>query len=113
MATNDNILAITDFLNDANPAFILQGIAGRVKENRLQLNLTQQALATRAGVSYGSLRRFEDTGEISLQGLVKLAIVLDAVDDLQQLFSQKRYQSIDALLAQKDGKTKKRGRKNE
>jgi len=30
-----------DFLQDANPTIIMQGIAGRTKRNRLELNLTK------------------------------------------------------------------------
>jgi len=38
---------------------IAQGIAIRLRNRRLALNLSQQALATRSGVSLGSLKRFE------------------------------------------------------
>jgi len=105
-------MAIADFLQDANPSAIMRGISERVKRNRLELNLTQKALAVRSGVSFGSLRKFETTGEISLKSLVKIAIALDATDVFADLFSQKQYQSIDELIQKKE-KTKKRGRRNE
>jgi len=105
-------MTVTDFLQDANPTAILRGISERVKRNRLELNLTQKALAARSGVSFGSLRKFETTGEISLKSLVKIAIALDATDVFADLFSRKQYQSIDELI-QKTEKVKKRGRKNE
>jgi len=105
-------MAITYFLQNTNPTAIMQGIAERVKRNRLELNLTQKALALRSGVSFGSLRKFETTGEISLKSLIKIAIALDTTDDFITLFTRKQYQSIDELI-QKTAKTKKRGRKNE
>jgi len=105
-------MTVTDFLQDTNPTAIMRGIAERVKRNRLELNLTQKALAVRSGVSFGSLRKFEITGEISLKSLIKIAIALDTTDDFLALFSRKQYQSIDELI-QKTEKTKKRGRKNE
>jgi len=105
-------MTVTDFLQDTNPTAIMRGIAERVKRNRLELNLTQKALAVRSGVSFGSLRKFETTGEISLKSLIKIAIALDTTDDFLALFSRKQYQSIDELI-QKTEKTKKRGRKNE
>lgn len=47
-----------------SPDAVIKGIAERVKERRLQLNLTQRALAKRAGMGYDAYRRFESTGEI-------------------------------------------------
>ena len=101
-------MVVIDFLQDSNPTAIMRGIAERVKRNRLELNLTQRALAVRSGVSFGSLRKFETTGEISLKSLVKIAIALDATDVFADLFSRKQYQSIDELI-QKTEKVRKRG----
>ena len=106
------IIAVNDFLQDANTAAIMQGIAERVRRSRLELNFTQKALAVRSGVSFGSLRKFETTGEISLKSLIKIAIALNTTDEFATLFSRKQYQSIEELV-QKTEKTKKRGRKNE
>ena len=55
-------------LNVANPSDIALQIAARVKARRLELNLTQEGLASRAGVKFATYRRFEQTGEISLRG---------------------------------------------
>jgi hypothetical protein len=38
--------------------------------------------------------------------------VPDTTEGLQQLFTQRQYQSIDELIVKKEAKTKKRGRKN-
>ena len=113
MAINATILASEYGLEDANASIMLGRLAERVKQNRLELNLTQKALAARSGVSFASLRRFENTGEISLKSLILIAIALDAAEGFSELFSRKQYQSIDQLLAEKAVKTKKRGRKNE
>jgi transcriptional regulator with XRE-family HTH domain len=43
----------------------------------LEPNLTRELLANRAGISLGSLKRFENKHEIPLESLVKLAIVLE------------------------------------
>ena len=52
------------------PSDIQRELAARAKARRLELNITQAELAERSGVSFGSLRRFEATGEISLRGKV-------------------------------------------
>lgn len=108
-----NMLSVNDFLlDDFNPGAILKNIAERVKRNRLELNLSQNALAAKSGVSLGSLKRFEQTAEISLKNLVMLAVALDATQEFGQLFSGKQYQSIDELLTKDKTRTAKRGRRN-
>ncbi|MDR0865918.1 MAG: helix-turn-helix transcriptional regulator [Candidatus Symbiothrix sp.] len=102
----DNILSLIE----KTPNALLQGIAGRVKMRRLEKNLTQSALASRAGISLASYRRFERTGEIALRGLVMLAMVLDMTDEFSQLFSVKTYRNIDELLNTKNNKRKRASR---
>lgn len=109
----NDISNILSFIDKENPESILKEIAHRVKSQRLALNLTQQSLAKRSDVTLPSYRRFETTGEISLRSLVKIAIVLDAVDDFQKLFSQKQFSNLDEVIAANKSKSKKRGRKNE
>lgn len=108
-----NILSDNDFLlDDFNPGVILKNIAGRMKRNRLELNLSQNALAKKSGISLGSLKRFEQTGEISLKSMVMLALALDATHEFTQLFAGSQYQSINELLSKDKAKNAKRGRRN-
>lgn len=109
----NNILVANLWLGNINASAIINTIAQKVRRNRLELNLTQKALATRAGISFGSLRRFENTGEISLKSLILIAIALDATDEFDMLFTKQKYQSIDQLVNEKQSITKKRGRKTE
>ena len=51
-------------------------LAQRAKELRKQQALSQLALANRTGVSLGSIRRFEQTGEISLSKLLMISYQL-------------------------------------
>jgi transcriptional regulator with XRE-family HTH domain len=78
-------------------------IAGRFKARRLDLNLTQNELAARSGVAFSSLKRFEREGLIALDSLLKLALVLNCLDDFDKLASESpassATQSLDALLA--------------
>ena len=52
-------------------------IAQKIVRLRKRKKITQKQLAARSGVSLGSLKRFEQSGEISLQSLTKIAIALD------------------------------------
>jgi len=88
---------------------VLKGIAERVKEKRLILNITQKAFAKRAGVGYDAYRKFENSGEITMRNLVMCAIALDEVDGFTELFVKKTYKSIDEILQTKEIKKRKRG----
>ena len=101
----NNILSF----NISTPNDISSQIASRVKARRLELNLTQEGLATRAGLKFATYRRFEQTGEISLHGLLQIAFALNALSDFDILFSQREYQSIDEVLKEQK-KIRKRGK---
>jgi transcriptional regulator with XRE-family HTH domain len=103
---------IDAIINGSSDA-ILQGIAARVKERRLERNFTQKAFAKRSGVGYDAYRKFENTGEITLRNLVLCAVVLDDVDGFTNLFTQKRWNNIDELLKAEKVKKRKRGTRNE
>ena len=104
----NNILAF----NIDNPNEVALQLASRVKARRLKLDLTQEGLATRAGVKFATYRRFEQTGEVSLRGLLQIAFALNALSDFDALFAQRQYQSLDDVLKEQ-GVTRKRGKKNE
>ena len=77
---------------------ILLDLALRVKNIRKRKSFTQQELAEISGVSYGSIKRFETTGEISLHSLTKIAVALDCVFEIDNLFSNIEYKSIEEVL---------------
>lgn len=108
MGLTNNILSISVDL----PYDVAGRLATRVKARRLEMNLTQEGLAFRAGVKLPTYRRFERTGEISLKGLLQIAFALNALRDFDLLFVQRQYQSLDEVLADRKVK-RKRGKKNE
>src|SRR5260370_41382597 len=67
------------------PSDVQRDLAGRFKARRLALNLTQEGLAARSGVSWSSLKRFEHTGLIAFDALLKLAMVLDCLGDFDRV----------------------------
>lgn len=73
-------------------------LAGRMVKLRKRKKLTQKELSVKAGVSLGSLKRFEQSGEISLQSFTKLAIALEVEGELEGLFSQVPFGSIEEML---------------
>lgn len=98
-------------LNILTPIEYLAQIAQNAKAKRLSLNLSQQNLALRSGVSLGSIKRFERTGKISLESLLKLALVLKSLESFNSLFAQDPLQSLPSLDAILKRTSRKRGRK--
>lgn len=84
------------------PKEINLGIAFRLRSIRKQLKLSQEKLSEKSGVSLGSVKRFESTGEISLISLTKIAIVLHCEDALDELFSQRSFSSIQEVIDGQD-----------
>ncbi|MFY4760678.1 helix-turn-helix domain-containing protein [Aliarcobacter butzleri] len=96
-------------INISTPKSIMQDLKDKFKQKRLSLNLTQEGLSNKSGVSLGSIKRFESSGEISFESLLKIALVLNCLDDFKNIGNEKdeRYESMDDLLKVKP--IKKRG----
>lgn len=96
-------------VNISTPKSIMQDLKDKFKQKRLSLNLTQEGLSNKSGVSLGSIKRFETSGEISFESLLKIAWVLNCLDDFKNIANKKdeQYESMDDLLKIKP--IKKRG----
>jgi transcriptional regulator with XRE-family HTH domain len=83
-----------------NPSKAQKKIAENLRLHRLQMNLTQEGLAKRAGVSLSTLRKFEQQGAISLTSLLKLQLVLGKLADILNATEVKKtkFTSIDEVL---------------
>ena len=68
-----------------------QKLAQRVRNIRKRRLISQEKLASLSGVSYGSIKRFEATGQISLISLTKIAMALDIADELRKKIMCSRY----------------------
>jgi len=77
-------------------------IAQRLKAHRRKRKFTQMEFASRCGVSLGSLKRFEQTGDISFLSLAKIAFALDRLDELAALFERKTYSSIEEVIRDRE-----------
>lgn len=73
-------------------------IAKREVLLRKRKKISQVELAKRAGVSFGSIKRFEQKGEISLSSLTKIAIALDAEEGCDGLFDNVQFGSIEEII---------------
>jgi len=99
--------------DELNPLAIQRKIAERVKERRLEKNISQAGLSQLSGVSYATLRKFESTGEISLKSLLKIGVAMNVGIEFEQLFSAPAYTTMEELLQTKKRKARKRGTSGE
>ncbi len=75
-----------------------QKLAQRIRNIRRRRSISQEKLAVMSGVSFGSIKRFETSGQISLISLTKIAIALDLADELRNLFVQAPYKDIQEVI---------------
>lgn len=75
-----------------------QKLAQRVRNIRKRRSISQEKLASMSGVSYGSIKRFEMTGKISLLSLTKIAMALDIADELRDIFTNVPYKDIQEVI---------------
>ena len=96
-------------INIQTPKSIMEKVKDNFRQKRLSLNLTQEGLSNKSGVSLGSIKRFETIGQISLENLLKIAFILNCLDDFKNIANKKdeQYDSMDDLLKVKP--IKKRG----
>ena len=70
-------------------------IAKRIIKLCKRKKISQRDSALKSSVSYASIKRFEQTGEISLGSLTKIAIALDVDKQLDNLFDNVPFNSIE------------------
>ncbi len=84
--------------NPKTPNEIAKELVKKIKQHRKKLKISQAKLASKSGVSLGSIKRFESKHEISLNSFIKILIALNLEQDLENLFTQKSYNSIDEVI---------------
>lgn len=72
-----------DFLQTTEEKML--ALAGKLRQIRKSKKISQEKLAKMSNVSFGSIKRFEQSGEISLYSLVKLTTCLKIKVDLIDL----------------------------
>jgi transcriptional regulator with XRE-family HTH domain len=85
---------IGDFVNVTTKQSVKDDLVNRFKKRRAEFGISQKELSKRSGVSYGSIRRFESTGDISLSSLLKISDVIDCLEDFNYLFKNPIIKSL-------------------
>ncbi len=91
-----------------SPMEIRMIIANRVRQLRLQKNLSREGLARKSGVPASTIKLFETSGKISLVSLIAISFALGRHEDFEELF---KIDDIPKSLFNKEPKIRKRGQK--
>ena len=83
------------------PEEINLALAKRLSRIRKRRDLSQVQLSEKSNVSYGSIKRFETSGQISLLSLTRLCVALNCVDEIKNMFTQVEYGSIEEVLRER------------
>ncbi len=93
----ENRFELTDFINIRTIDTTKLDMVNRFKARRKEKKLSQVELANKSDVSYASIKRFEQSGEISLESLMKLAMAMNMLTDFDMLFKNSKVTSIKDL----------------
>lgn len=83
------------------PTEISQILGERLKTQRLSLNLTQTAIAEKAGIGVSTVARIESGQGGTLDNLIRLAIALGMINHFAQLF-EVTPSSIEDIIAKQN-----------
>ena len=95
----------------SNNSALAERIGEKIKELRIEVNMTQHELETAVGVSISTLKQAEKGANISLLKLIQILRALRLLDLLDPFFAPKPVSPIELAKQQGEVKTRKRVRK--
>ena len=84
----DNTFDISQFVDVRTVEAVKSDLVNNFVKRRKEYGLSQKQLARKSGVTYASIRRFEETGEISFSSLLQLANAIDKLEDFDSVFTK-------------------------
>lgn len=88
--------------NTKTPNAVMHELVLKIQQLRKTNKISQLELAKRSGVSFGSVKRFETTGQISLESLLKLAYFFNRLEDFTRVFQNDTdLEAIEKLFSDK------------
>jgi len=109
----DNILSELDKFVFANSDDIAKSMAMDFRKRRIEKNLTREQIAKKSGVAVSNIVRFEQKGLISLKHLIDIAVAMDYVSEIKNIFSESKYSTMEELTQIRKNQGKSRAFKKQ
>ncbi len=87
----------------------MQKLAENLRTRRLEKKLSTKSLSELSGVPASTTQRFELKHAISLESYVKLAKALGYSEEIMQLLSEPKYDTMEELIEINHNRNRKRG----
>lgn len=94
----DNMLSVLESYMPPDPDDVARKIADDFRRRRIERGLTREAVARKSGVALANITRFEQKALISLKNLIMLAISMDYLLELRDIFNAPKYSTMEELL---------------
>ena len=113
MDNSDNMLSVLDSFTLPDADDVARKLADDFRKRRVERGLTQEAVAGKSGVALANITRFEQKGLISLKNLILLAISMDYLQEVRDIFAAPKYSTMEELtqIRTNTGKKKAYNRK--
>jgi transcriptional regulator with XRE-family HTH domain len=86
------------YVKPLSPRQMLAGIGKRLQSLRISRRLSQQDLASAAGVSVRTLRRLEAEGDARLETVARIALALRVQHQFDGFFAAEETRTLDEIL---------------
>ena len=113
MNYSDNMLSVLDGFALPDADDVARKMADDFRKRRVERGLTRESVAGKSGVALANITRFEQKGLISLKNLILLAISMDYLQEIRDLFAIPKYSTMEelSLIRKNTGKKKAYNRK--
>lgn len=114
MGDSDNMLSVLAGYTLPDEDDIARKLADDFRRRRVERGLTREDVAQKSGVALANICRFEQKGLISLKNLISLAIALDYIHEIRNIFAVPKYSTMEELtqIRKNTGKKKAYHRKS-
>jgi transcriptional regulator with XRE-family HTH domain len=87
-----------EYGDENTPKEIMILLSNKIVVLRKQLKMTQKEVSERSGVAYASVRKFETTGVISLESLLRICEVLGRLKEFESILIPDEMEKIKELF---------------
>lgn len=95
MDNSDNMLSVLDGFALPDAEDVARKMADDFRRRRVERGLTRETVAEKSGVALANITRFEQKGLISLKNLILLAISMNYLQEVRDIFAAPKYSTME------------------